>query len=332
MKLKNFQMPKGVVVDEETLTEQFGRFTVEPLERGFGTTIGNALRRVLLSSLPGAAVTAVRIDGVAHEFSTIPNVVEDVTEIILNMKELRLKLYSEEPKILQLEAEGKGDVTALDIQTDSEVEILNPDLHIATLDEGGHLRMEIHVADGRGYVMAEQNKDPNYPIGVIPVDSIFSPVVRVNYRVENTRVGQRTDYDRLVLEIWTDGSIHPQDALSSAGQILKNHLQLFISIDEDMVPEPEEEVDEEFERIKKLLMMNVEELELSVRSSNCLRAAEIKTLADLVQKSEAEMLKYRNFGRKSLTELTQILDELNLSFGMDVSPYLEAIENEASAS
>lgn len=322
MKLKNFQMPKGVNVIDETLTERYGQFTVEPLERGFGTTIGNALRRVLLSSLSGAAVTAVRIEGVSHEFSTIPNVVEDVTEIILNLKELRLILHSEQPKTLLLEAEGKGEVTALDIQTDSDVQILNTDLHIATLDEGGHLRIELYVDEGRGYVLAEQNKDQNQPIGVIPMDSIFTPVTRVNFRVENTRVGQKTDYDRLVLETWTDGSIHPQDALSSAAQILKNHLQLFISIDEEIIPELEEEVDEEFERVKNLLKMNVEELELSVRSSNCLRAAEIKTLSDLVQKSEAEMLKYRNFGRKSLTELNQILGELNLSFGMDVESYL----------
>ena len=324
MILKNFQMPKGVNVDEDTLTDNFGKFTIEPLERGFGTTIGNSLRRVLLSSLPGAAVIAVRIDGVAHEFSTITNVVEDVTEIILNLKALRLVLHSDEPKILLLEAEaeGKGDISALDIQTDADVEILNSDLHIATLDEGGHLRMEIYVDNGRGYVLAEQNKDPNQPIGVIPMDSIFSPVTRVNFRVENTRVGQRTDYDSLILEIWTDGSTPPQDALSSSAQILKNHLQLFISIDEELVPEIEEEVDEEFERVKTLLSMNVEELELSVRSSNCLRAAEIKTLADLVKKSEAEMLKYRNFGRKSLTELNQILAELGLSFGMDIGAYL----------
>lgn len=323
MKLKNFQMPKGVNVDDETLDEKYGKFAVEPLERGFGTTVGNALRRTLLSSLPGAAVTAVRIDGVSHEFSTIPNVVEDVTEIILNLKELRMILHVEQPKTLLLEAEGKGEVSALDIQTDADVEILNPDLHIATLDEGGRLRIEIYIDEGRGYILAEQNKDSNQPIGVIPMDSAFTPVTRVNFRVENTRVGQRTDYDRLVLEIWTDGSVQPQDALSSAAQILKNHLQLFISFDEEVIPEPEEEVDEEFERVKTLLGMNVEELELSVRSSNCLRAAEIKTLADLVQKSEAEMLKYRNFGRKSLTELNQILGELSLSFGMDVDTYLE---------
>lgn len=323
MKLKNFQMPKTVTVDDETLTDTYGMFVLEPLERGFGTTIGNSLRRVLLSSLPGAAATAVRIDGVSHEFSTIPDVVEDVTEIVLNLKELRLVLHSDDPKTLLLEAEGKGDVTALDIQTEPGVKILNPDLHIATLDEGGRLRMDIHVGTGRGYVLAEQNKDPNQPIGVITMDSIFSPVTRVNFRVENTRVGQRTDYDRLVLEIWTDGSIVPPDALSSAAQILKNHLQLFIAFDEDMAPEPEEEVDQEYERVRNLLRTNVEELELSVRSSNCLRAAEIKTLAELVQKSEAEMLKYRNFGRKSLTELNDILSGLGLSFGMDVQSYLE---------
>ena len=318
MKLKNFQMPKGVTIEEKSVTDSYSKFVVEPLERGFGTTIGNSIRRVLLSSLPGAAVVGVRIDGVAHEFSTMPNVVEDVAEIILNLKGLRLLLHSEDPKSLMLEAEGKGDVTALDIQTDIDVEILNPNLHIASLDEGGQLRMEIHVDTGRGYVIAEQNKLPDQPIGVIPMDAMFSPVTRVNFQVENTRIGQRTDYDRLVLEIWTDASVSPQDSLSTAAQILRNHLQLFISIDDNLVSEEEDEVDEKFEEIRKMLRMNVEELELSVRSSNCLRAADIKTLADLVQKSETEMLKYRNFGRKSLTELSQILLEMNLSFGMDI--------------
>ncbi len=323
MKLKNFQMPRGVLVEDDTVTDGYTKFVIEPLERGFGTTIGNSIRRVLLSSLPGAAVVGVRIDGVAHEFSTMPNVVEDVAEIILNLKELRLILHSDEPKTLMLEAEGKGDVTAEDIQTDADVEILNPDRHIASLDEGGQLRMEIHVDSGRGYVIAEQNKIPDQPIGVIPMDAMFSPVTRVNFQVENTRIGQRTDYDRLVLEIWTDASVGPQDALSTASQILRNHLQLFISIDDQFLSEPEEEVDEKAEEIKKLLQMNVEELELSVRSSNCLRAADIKTLADLVQKSETEMLKYRNFGRKSLTELSQILQEMELGFGMDIEEYVE---------
>ena len=323
MKLKNFQMPRGVLVEDDTVTDGYTKFVIEPLERGFGTTIGNSIRRVLLSSLPGAAVVGVRIDGVAHEFSTMPNVVEDVAEIILNLKELRLILHSEEPKTLMLEAEGKGDVTAEDIQTDADVEILNPDRHIASLDEGGQLRMEIHIDSGRGYVIAEQNKIPDQPIGVIPMDAMFSPVTRVNFQVENTRIGQRTDYDRLVLEIWTDASVGPQDALSTASQILRNHLQLFISIDDQFISEPEEEVDEKAEEIKKLLQMNVEELELSVRSSNCLRAADIKTLADLVQKSETEMLKYRNFGRKSLTELSQILQEMELGFGMDIEEYVE---------
>jgi DNA-directed RNA polymerase subunit alpha len=327
MKLKNFQMPKGVTIDEESVTDSYNKFVIEPLERGFGTTIGNSIRRVLLSSLPGAAVVGVRLDGVAHEFSTMPNVVEDVAEIILNLKGLRLLLHSEDPKSLMLEAEGKGDVTALDIQTDIDVEILNPNLHIASLDEGGQLRMEIHVDTGRGYVIAEQNKMPDQPIGVIPMDSMFSPVTRVNFQVENTRIGQRTDYDRLVLEIWTDASVSPQDSLSTAAQILRNHLQLFISIDDNFVSEEEDEVDEKFEEIRKLLRMNVEELELSVRSSNCLRAADIKTLADLVQKSETEMLKYRNFGRKSLTELSQILQEMELSFGMDIVEYVE-VEDE----
>jgi len=328
MKLKNFQMPRGVVIEDDTVTDGYSKFVIEPLERGYGTTIGNSIRRVLLSSLPGAAVVGVRIDGVAHEFSTMPNVVEDVAEIILNLKGLRLILHSDEPKTLMLEAEGKGDVTAEDIQTDMDVEILNPDLHIASLDEGGQLRMEIHVDNGRGYVIAEQNKIPDQPIGVIPMDSMFSPVTRVNFQVENTRIGQRTDYDRLVLEIWTDASVIPQDALSTASQILRNHLQLFISIEDQFISEPDEEVDEKFEETKKLLQMNVEELELSVRSSNCLRAADIKTLADLVQKSETEMLKYRNFGRKSLTELSQILQAMDLAFGMDIDEYIEAeVEN-----
>lgn len=324
MKLKNFQTPRGVVIEDDTVTDGYSKFVIEPLERGYGTTIGNSIRRVLLSSLPGAAVVGVRIDGVAHEFSTMPNVVEDVAEIILNLKGLRLILHSDEPKTLMLEAEGKGDVTAEDIQTDMDVEFLNPDLHIASLDEGGQLRMEIHVDNGRGYVIAEQNKIPDQPIGVIPMDSMFSPVTRVNFQVENTRIGQRTDYDRLVLEIWTDASVIPQDALSTASQILRNHLQLFISIEDQFISEPDEEVDEKFEEIKKLLRMNVEELELSVRSSNCLRAADIKTLADLVQKSETEMLKYRNFGRKSLTELSQILQAMDLAFGMDIDEYIEA--------
>ena len=328
MKLKNFQMPRGVVIEDDTVTDGYSKFVIEPLERGYGTTIGNSIRRVLLSSLPGAAVVGVRIDGVAHEFSTMPNVVEDVAEIILNLKGLRLILHSEEPKTLMLEAEGKGDVTAEDVQTDMDVEILNPDLHIASLDEGGQLRMEIHVDNGRGYVIAEQNKVPDQPIGVIPMDSMFSPVTRVNFQVENTRIGQRTDYDRLVLEIWTDASVIPQDALSTASQILRNHLQLFISIEDQFISEPDEEVDEKFEETRKQLQMNVEELELSVRSSNCLRAADIKTLADLVQKSETEMLKYRNFGRKSLTELSQILQAMDLAFGMDIDEYIEAeVEN-----
>ena len=317
-------MPKGVTIEEETVTDSYTKFVIEPLERGFGTTIGNSIRRVLLSSLPGAAVIGVRIDGAAHEFSTMPNIMEDVAEIILNLKGLRLLLHSEEPKLLILDAEGKGDVTALDIQTDADVEILNQNLHIATLDEGGQIRMEIHVDSGRGYVIAEQNKMPDQPIGVIAMDAMFSPVTRVNFQVENTRIGQRTDYDKLILEVWTDGSVDPQDALSTAAQILRNHLQLFISIDDNLVSEPEEEIDEKLEEVRKQLLMNVEELELSVRSSNCLRAADIKTLADLVQKSEAEMLKYRNFGRKSLTELGQILQEMELSFGMDIKEYLPA--------
>lgn len=326
MRLKGLQMPRGVGIDEAMLTENYGRFVVEPLERGFGTTLGNSLRRVLLSSLAGSAITSVRINGVLHEFSIIDHVVEDVTEIILNLKELRLKMHTEGPKTLLLEAEGQGAVSAVDIQTDSDVEILNPDLHIATLDDGGTLRLELEVNRGRGYVPADQNKDPNQPIGVVPIDAIFSPIRLVNYVVEHARVGQRTDYDRLIFEITTDGSITPQDALSSAAQIMKDHIQLFIAMEQEPEEVEEDVVDEQKEHIRELLNMNVEELELSVRASNCLRAAEIKTIADLVQKSEAEMLKYRNFGRKSLMELNQIMTELGLSFGADISEYLDGEE------
>lgn len=322
-------MPKGVELDEETGTELYGKFVIEPLERGFGVTLGNSLRRVLLSALQGAAITALRVEGVMHEFDTIPGVVEDVTEIVLNFKELRMKLHADRAKRMVLDVVKKGEVMAKDIQPDADVEILNPDLHLFTLTEDNKIHMEIDIGCGRGYVVSEQNKKPDQPLGTIPLDSIFTPVTKVNYRVENTRVGRRTDYDKLILEIWTDSSLSPQSALSFAAKILKDHLQMFITFDQEPEMAPEEEIDEETIRIRNLLKMKVDELELSVRSSNCLKAAEIKTLKDLIQKTEADMLKYRNFGRKSLSELQDILLKLGLSFGMDVrkyeDPYLSEI-------
>jgi DNA-directed RNA polymerase subunit alpha len=323
MKWKSLQMPKDVQIEEGSLTDKYSRFTIEPLERGFGTTLGNALRRALLSSIQGVAPIALRIDGVLREFSTISGVYEDVTEIVLNVKKMRLRLLGEEPKTLRLEADKKGELTAGDIRTDGDIEILNPELRIAQLTEDTEFKMEIDVGIGRSWVPAEQHKRPDAPVGTIFLDSMFSPVQKVNFEVENTRVGQRTDYDRLILEIWTDGSLSPEDALCYASKILKDHLQLFIRLDEELEMTEEEVVDEETLRIRNLLNTKVEELELSVRSSNCLRAANIQTLEHLVQKTESEMLKYRNFGRKSLTELNTILAELGLSFGMDVSRYKE---------
>ena len=323
MKWKSLQMPKEIQIEEDSMTDKYSKFTIEPLERGFGTTLGNALRRTLLSSIQGVAPVALRIDGVLHEFSTIPGVFEDVTEVVLNVKKIRLKLLGDEPKKLRIEANGKGDLTAGDIKTDGDIQILNPDLHIAQLTEDTKLEMEIDTGVGRSFVPAEQNKRSDAPVGTIFLDSLFSPVQKVNLEVENTRVGQRTDYDRLILEIWTDGSLTPEDALCYASRILRDHLQLFIKLDEELEMAEEEEVDEETLRIRNLLKTRVDELELSVRSSNCLRAANIQTLEDLVQKTEQEMLKYRNFGRKSLTELNTILADLGLSFGMDVSKYKE---------
>jgi DNA-directed RNA polymerase subunit alpha len=322
MKWKNLTMPKQVVPDTGN-NPGYGKFVIEPLERGFGLTLGNALRRVLLSSLQGAAITAVRIDGVLHEFSTLPGVIEDVTELILNLKQVRLKLHGDGPKKGTFEVRGKGEVRAGNLIVDAEVEVLNPDLHIATLNKDGDLRMEVEIDAGRGYVSADQHSQVDRPIGVIPIDSMFSPVVKCNYTVETTRLGQRIDYDRLVVEVWTDASILPSDAVAVAAKILRDHFTLFIHFEEPIEEEVEEEVDEERQRVRRLLERSVEELELSVRSSNCLRAAEIKSIGDLVQKSEPEMLKYRNFGRKSLKEIQDILSEMGLHFGMDISPYYE---------
>lgn len=320
----NLQIPQSVEVDEASYSNNFGRFILQPLERGFGVTIGNALRRVLLSSLPGAAITMIKLDGVLHEFSTIPGVVEDVSEIILNLKQVRLKLLTKRPDKVTLHLKGPKEFKAGDIQNGTtELEVLNPELHIATLNKEAEFDMELRIGRGHGYVPAEENKQPEQPIGAIPIDAIFTPVKKVSYHVENTRLGHRTDYEKLILEVETDGSITPDDALNYAAKILRDHLQVFINF--EIEPEEEEpiEVDEEVLRIRKLLKMPVDELELSVRSYNCLMAANIKTIGDLVRKDEQEMLKFRNFGRKSLQELTKILEEKGLHFGMDVDKYLK---------
>ena len=319
------QMPEGIERDEATYSTTHGKFIMQPLERGFGVTLGNTLRRVLLSSLQGAAITQVRFDGVLHEFSTIPGVVEDVSEIILNLKQVRLKLLNKRPDRIMIELKGPGAFKAGDIQKDNtDLEILNPEHHIATLNKDADLKMELKIGRGRGYVPAEENVLPDQPIGTVPLDSIFNPIRKVNYLIENTRVGHRTDYEKLILEVETDGSVTPDDALTFAGKILKDHIELFISF--DVEPEEEEEVtqiDEDALRIRKLLKMSVEELELSVRSHNCLKAADIQTIGDLVRRDDQEMLKFRNFGRKSLQELSKILEEKGLQFGMDVDSFLK---------
>ena len=331
MKWKNLQMPKKIEIEEASQNDRYGRFVVEPLERGFGLTLGNALRRVLLSSLQGAAVAAVRIERVLHEFSSLPGVIEDTTEIILNLKQVRFKLHGDGPKKGLFEKQGKGELRAGDLKVDADVEVLNPDLHIATLNKEGDLRMEVEVDGGRGYVSADQHSATDRPIGVISIDSLFSPILRVNYNVENTRIGQRIDYDKLTLEVWTDGSILPSDAVAFSAKILRDHFNLFIHFEEPIEEEVEEVVDEEILKIREKLDRSVEELELSVRSSNCLRQADIKTIGDLVQKTEAEMLKYRNFGRKSLKEIQDVLTDMNLVLGMDVSPYYSGKASAARA-
>lgn len=318
-------MPESIELDEATYTNTYGKFAVQPLEKGFGTTIGNALRRVLLSSLQGAAITMIRVDRVFHEFSTIEGVVEDVATMILNLKEVRIKLLNKKPEKISLHLVGPREFKAGDLQNGTtDFEILNPEKHIATLNADADINMEIKIGKGKGYVTAEENKLPDQPIGTIPIDSIFSPIMNVKYNVEKTRVGQRIEYEKLVMEIETDGSITPDDALTYAGKILKDHIQLFINFDIEPEEEITSEIDEEALRIKKLLKMSVDELELSVRSHNCLMAANIKTISDLVRRDEQEMLKFRNFGRKSLTELTKILEEKGLYFGMDVDKYLKS--------
>ncbi len=323
MKWKPLTMPKEVVIDQSSATDNYSRFIFEPLERGYGHTLGNCLRRVLLSSIQGAAVVSMRIGGVLHEFSSVENVFEDVTDIVLNVKSVRVRMHSDEMRTLRLKASSKGKLTAGDFEGDSEIEIMNPDQTICELTEDCDFEMEIDIDSGSSYVVADQNKRPDAPVGTVFLDALFSPVIKVSYIVENTRVGQRTDFDRLILEVTTDGQITPEDALSYAAKLVKDHLQVFIHMDEDVMVVDAPEEDEEVVRVRNLLKTRVDELELSVRSSNCLRAANIQTIQDLVTKSESDMLKYRNFGRKSLNEISSILEEMSLSFGMDISRFVE---------
>ncbi|MEK4734948.1 MULTISPECIES: DNA-directed RNA polymerase subunit alpha [Bacillus] len=295
---------------------KYGKFVIEPLERGYGTTLGNSLRRILLSSLPGAAVTAIQIDGVLHEFSTVDGVVEDVTTMILNLKKLALKIYSEEEKTLEIDVQGEGIVTAADITHDSDVEILNPDLHIATLAKNAHFRMRLTAKRGRGYTPADANKSEDQPIGVIPIDSIYTPVSRVTYQVEKTRVGQVANYDKLTLDVWTDGSIGPKEAISLGAKILTEHLNIFVGLT-DEAQNAEIMVEKEEDQKEKVLEMTIEELDLSVRSYNCLKRAGINTVQELANKTEEDMMKVRNLGRKSLEEVKHKLEELGLGLRKD---------------
>jgi DNA-directed RNA polymerase subunit alpha len=312
---KGFQRPKRLEFERETLTDRFGRFSAQPFERGFGTTVGNAMRRVLLSSIEGAAVTAVKIEGVLHEFSPIQGVVEDATDIILNLKQIPLKIHSDQAKTVTIRAMKPGEVRAKDIVADADVEILEPEAHIATVSEGGKLEMELRLKRGRGYVAADKNFDEDLGIGWIPIDSVHSPVKKVNYVVEAARIGQTTDYDKLTIEVWTNGAVTPRDAVSLAAKLVRDHITIFVGLDEagDQVleggAEPSRSVNENLDK-------SVEELELSVRSYNCLKNANIKTLRELVQKTEGDMLKTKNFGRKSLNEIKEILTTMGLSLGM----------------
>ncbi len=294
----------------------YAKFVCEPLERGYGVTIGNSLRRILLSSLPGSAITSVKIDGVVHEFSTIPNVVEDVPEIVINLKNVRLKTFDNEEKMIRIDFKGEGEVTAADIITDSSVEILNPDLHIATVSEGGHLQMEMTVEKGRGYNSAAKNKKPNQDISVLPIDSIYTPVKKVNYSVENTRVGQMVDFDKLIIEVWTDGSLKADEALSLAAKVMTGHLEIFIDLSE-ATKNTQVMVEKEESKKEKVLEMSIEDLELSVRSFNCLKRAGISTVEDLANKTEEDMMKVRNLGKKSLDEVTHKLHSLGLDFAKE---------------
>jgi DNA-directed RNA polymerase subunit alpha len=318
--------PDKVQVTSKTA---YGKFVCEPLERGFGITIGNSLRRIILSSLYGAAITSVKFEDVMHEFSVIPGIYEDVSEIILNLKEVRFKLSDPEPKTVRIDADNEGEVTAADIVSeDGRCEVLNPDLHIATLSDGAKLQITMTVKTGKGYSLSESNKDEEAPIGTIPMDAVFSPIKRVTYVVGNARVGQRTDYDKLTLEVWTDGSILPEDAVAYAAKILKEQMTIFINFDEDLEPEPEKKTEEEDKpQFNENLYRSVEELELSVRSANCLKNADILKIYQLVSKTEAEMLKTKNFGRKSLNEIKEVLAEMGLSLGMKLEEFVPPEED-----
>ena len=313
---KGFQRPKRLDYERDTLTERFGRFHAQPFERGFGTTIGNALRRVLLSSIEGAAVTAVKIDGVLHEFSPISGVVEDATDIILNIKQVPMRMHVDHTKTLRLKVNKAGEVKASDIETDADIEILEPDVHIATLGDGGALDIEMRVNRARGYVSADRNFDEDLGVGWIPIDSVHSPVKKVNYLVEAARLGQTTDYDELTVDVWTDGAVSARDAISLSAKLLRDHLNIFINIDEPVEPVQEPAADEPTVVVNEHLGKSVEELELSVRSYNCLKNANIRTLRELVQKTEPEMLRTKNFGRKSLNEIKEILLTMGLNLGM----------------
>ena len=319
------QMPEKIEIDESSLTPTSGRFTVQPLEKGFGVTLGNSFRRVLLSSLPGTAITAIRVDGIHHEFSTIKGFVEDVADLVLNLKQVRIKPSNKKLTKVTLQIKGPGVLKASDIQKASaELEVLNPNLHLATLSKEANVELELRLGRGKGYVSSEENKAPDQPIGTIAIDSIFTPIKNVRFFVEPTRVGGQTDFEKLILEVETDGSVSPEEALTHAGKILRDHIQLFINFEAE--PEAEKVESEEEAKLaqtRKTLKMSVDELELSVRSHNCLRSANIKTIADLVRKDESELLKFRNFGRKSLAELSAIVEELGLNFGMDVDKYLK---------
>lgn len=330
MKINHLQLPENVVKEESSFTDTFGRFIMQPLERGYGITLGNSLRRVLISSLSGTAIIAIKVNDAPHEFTTLKGVVEDLSEIILNLKEIRFKDITGKGHKIEMNIKGAKEFTAKDIQdATADFEILNPDQHIATLNKDANLNIELRLAQGIGYIPSEENKKVDLPLGFITVDSIFSPVKRVNYAIENTRVGQKTDYEKLALEIETDGAINPEEALFQAARILRDHVQLFINLKPEAEEKPKEvesEHDEEFEKVKKILLMPVDELDLSVRSQNCLRSANIKTIGDLVSKNEAEMLHYRNFGRKSLAELGELIESFNLNFGMDVDKYIKEEE------
>ncbi|HTX34598.1 MAG TPA: DNA-directed RNA polymerase subunit alpha [Bryobacteraceae bacterium] len=328
---KGFQKPKRLVANTETLTERYGMFTAQPFQRGFGTTIGNSLRRVLLSSIEGAAITAVRIEGVEHEFSPIPGVVEDATDIILNLKQIPFKIMGEGVKTVRLTVEHPGDVRSGQIETDADVEVLDRDVHVATVSEGGRLSVEMRLKSGRGYVSADKNFDEDLALGYIPIDSVHSPVRKVNFAVEAARLGQVTDYDKLTLEVWTNGAVSPQDAIGYAAKLLKDHMAIFINFEE--VPEQAEEISERgLDKMNEVLNRSVEELELSVRSYNCLKNANIQTIGELIQKTEAEMLRTKNFGRKSLNEIKEILANMGLSLGMRIDAHGRLVAPPQSAS